>query len=55
MRKLASVFVGLLFSAAVLAGNGSGQTGPNVECELKDGKVHYIPIMICKAEGGKVL
>ncbi len=39
MEKLASVFVGLLFSAAVLAGTGSGQVGTTVECELKGGKV----------------
>lgn len=55
MRKLASIFVLMMFSTAVWAGNGSGQTGPNVECELQDGKVRYVPILICKAEGGKAL
>lgn len=52
MRQLTLAFIALMFSASVTAGNMVGQTGPNVECELADGNVKYIPVMICKAQGG---
>lgn len=54
MKYLA--LIGLIFTFGVFAQQpGNTVTGPNVMCELESGDVKYIPVLICKHSGGKVV
>jgi len=55
MKRLAALIVMALFSLSVYAGStGSTEMGPFVDCHLPDGKMDYIPSMMCKNAGGVV-
>ncbi|EEX93030.1 hypothetical protein VIOR3934_18550 [Vibrio orientalis CIP 102891 = ATCC 33934] len=55
MKRLAALIVTALFSLSVYAGStGSTEMGPFVDCHLPDGKMDYIPSMMCKNAGGVV-
>lgn len=32
---------------------GAGVSGPYIECELPNGNIEYMPVLICKNKGGQ--
>lgn len=57
MKKTMMLFAVVLFSSSVFAysgSNGNSATGPNVKCMMTDGKIKYIPVLICKHENGVI-
>ena len=55
MRTL--IFSVLLFlpfiSQAEVPEIGAGVSGPYIECELPNGNIEYMPVLICKNKGGQ--
>ena len=55
MRYLTILLLTFLSSTAFANQPGHSATGPNVMCEFGSGDVKYIPVVICKHSGGKVV
>ncbi len=55
MRFLAILILALVSSATFASQPGHSATGPNVTCELESGDIKYIPVVICKHSGGKIV
>ncbi|WP_157617604.1 hypothetical protein [Vibrio mexicanus] len=51
MKALSIFFLGLTMAFGAAAA-GTGQAGPLVDCQMKDGSNQHMPVTMCVHQGG---
>lgn len=52
MKTVLTILISMLITFPSSANVGSSEAGPRVDCKLPSGQSDYIPIMMCKRQGG---
>ncbi len=54
MKKITLTLTSFILGLSVTSGAfAASNSGPNANCQLQDGSMDYIPVLVCQSNGGQ--